>query len=51
MFKLMILELKLKYYIFNYNRFFRMGIVSQYYKEKMKVTQKEIKKIKKCWYM
>lgn len=47
MFKLSILNLKLKYYIFHYNRFYRWGVESPYYKSKINATKKEIQKIKK----
>lgn len=47
MFKLSILNLKLKYYIFHYNRFYRWGVESPYYKSKINTTKKEIQKIKK----
>ena len=44
-FKLCMLQLELKYYIFNYNRFFRWGVESPYYKSKINETKKEMKKI------
>ncbi len=47
MFKNFILKLKLKYYIFNYNRFFKWGIESKYYKKKINVIKKEITKLEK----
>ena len=44
------LNLKLKYYIFNYNRFFRWGIESPYYKSKINATKKEIERINKMYF-
>lgn len=47
MFKLFILKMQLKYYIFNYDRFYKWGIESLYYKKKLNETKKEISKLKK----
>lgn len=44
------LNLQLKYYIFNYNRFFRWGIESPYYKSKINATKKEIERINKKYF-
>ena len=47
MFKIIILKIKLKYYTFNYNRFYTWGIESPYYKKKVNETKKEISKTKR----
>lgn len=49
MISIFLLKLKLKYYIFNYNRFFRWGIESPYYKSKITATKKEIERINKMY--